>query len=164
MTWFRSVFAPDMSLLRPLASRIPRSATLDLSAALAIHGSGANSHTAGTTRPAFDLAPASSIDKLGSAIFLARVMTSKNPADRSTLDVRRDARRDVEEARTDERSRRDPRRGARSTQRRSEIRGPRSAEHFGVGVSEEAQQQERSRDGGATSGSEASRRTAGRKH
>src|SRR5580704_454698 len=114
MTWFRSVFAPDMSLLRPLASRIPRSAALDLSAALAVPGSAADSHTAGTTRPALDLAPASSIDKLCSAIFLARVMTSKNPADRSTLDVRRDARRDVEEARTDVRSHGGRERGGRA--------------------------------------------------
>jgi len=41
-----------MSLGRPLAARIPRSAALDLSAAPAIHGSAADSHAAyATYRP-----------------------------------------------------------------------------------------------------------------
>ncbi len=133
MTLCRSVFAWDMSLRRPLASRIRRSASLDLSAALAIRGSAADSHAAAATRPALDLAPESSIVGEGFAFSLARA-TPQNP--------------DIKVLRSF---------GEMRDMMPRKLGSPSGAMEGG---SEAAGQQERSPDGGATSGSEASCRAS----
>jgi hypothetical protein len=133
MTPHRSVFAGDMPFPRPLASRIWRSASLGLSAALAIRGSAADSHAAGTARRPLDLARESSIVDWGCAIFSARA-TSRNP-DVKVLQSFGEMR-DVMPRKL----------------------GPPSGAT--EGGSEAAGQQERSLDGGATSGSEASCRAS----
>ncbi len=130
MTSFRSVSGVDMPSRRMLASRIRRSASLGFAGAPAVHGSAARSDAAGSARRQLDLAGVSSVVEWNCAIFLARA-TPQSP--NNQLLQRFGETRDMMPRKL----------------------GPPSGAT--EGGSEAAGQQERSPDGGATSGSEASR-------